>query len=426
MKRRILYRRALYAALFLTLAAIVGYYVYYLREQIPENIHMVAGREEQFDFSLPVQGEGDATQVGAINLDQKVMEGQLHLDFRQPFTLRAEHIGNMELNMKLFGILPLREIKVNVVEAQEVIPCGMAVGIYVETDGLLVLGTGEILGENGDKQEPAKNVIQSGDYILAANGSQVGSTRELQNLVEECAGEAMVLDIRRNGQDSKVKILPITDSTGSYKAGIWVRDSTQGIGTLTFVTMQEQYAALGHGITDVDTGVLMEVGKGYLYRAKILTITKGEAGVPGELVGVINKAKSARLGYIENNTSDGISGSLVTDVIDEIGVETIPLGFRQEVKTGKAWIRSYVSGEKEDYEIEIEELEQGSGEKGKGMVIRVTDERLLELSGGIVQGMSGSPIIQDGKLVGAVTHVLVNDPTRGYGIFIENMLDAAR
>ena len=431
MDRKKIYRKILFMALIITLVTSATFYVYYLKGQIPEQIRIVVGKEEDFNFSMsllgmPLLGEGDFTSVGAMNLNKKRLEGQIKMDFSQPFSLKAERTGEVIVRLKIIGLIPIQEIRVNVVQPQEVIPCGMPIGIYVETNGLLVLGTGEIRNSEGEIVEPAKNILQTGDYILAINGEEVESTKELKTYVEKSEGQTLVLNIRRNKQESKVKVVPTEDENGICKAGIWVRDSTQGIGTLTYVTMEEEYAALGHGITDVDTGLLMEIEKGYLYRAKVLTISKGVAGTPGELIGVINKTQKNKIGYIETNTVNGITGALVSDVISEFQDEPIPIGYRQDVSLGKAYVRSYVSGQAVDYEIEIEELEEGKGESGRGMVIRVTDERLLELTGGIVQGMSGSPVIQNGRIVGAVTHVLVNDPTRGYGIFIENMLEAAK
>ncbi|MCI8626475.1 MAG: SpoIVB peptidase [Lachnospiraceae bacterium] len=424
MKRKKIYRSILIVAFLLTLAGMCVYYISYVNNSLPEHIHILVNSEEEFDFSLPFTGEADVTQVGAVNLNKKLVEGEkIRMDFSHPFTIKADQTGDVTIALRLFGIIPLREVSMKVVEEQEVIPCGVTVGIYVETDGLLVLGTGEVTDRQGGVQEPALNIVKSGDYILSANETKVTTTRELQKAIENCGGEDVVLAIRRNGEESEVRVHPIEDAQGSYKAGIWVRDSTQGIGTLTFLDMRERYGALGHGITDVDTGLLLEIEKGYLYRANVLTITKGVPGTPGELVGVINKAEDARLGMIESNTNHGINGELTSEAVSELWGESVPTALRQDVKLGTAWVRSCISGQPEDYEIEIEQIENGRLENGRGMVIRITDERLLELTGGIVQGMSGSPILQDGKLIGAVTHVFVKDSTRGYATFIESMLE---
>lgn len=424
MKRKKIYRRILILALFLTMSGIFTYYLYYLKNSLPENIHIVVNTEQEFDFSLPFTGEADLTQVGAVNLNRKLSEGEtIHMDFSRPFTIKADQTGDMKIALRLFGIIPLRSVSVKVVDEREVVPCGMAIGIYVETDGLLVLGTGEVTDRKGQTREPALHVVKSGDYILAAGDTAVQTTRELQREIEKCGGEDLVLQIRRNGEMSQVRVTPVEDAEGKYKAGIWVRDSTQGIGTLTYMDLRERYGALGHGITDVDTGILMEIKRGYIYRANVLTITKGVPGMPGELIGVINKSESARMGGIEANTSHGINGSLFEETVTELWGETVPVGMRQEVQLGKAYVRSYVSGKMEEYEIEIEQIENGKLENGRGMVIRITDPKLLELTGGIVQGMSGSPILQNGKLIGAVTHVFVKDSTRGYATFIEEMLE---
>ena len=208
---------------------------------------------------------------------------------------------------------------------------------------------------------------------------------------------------------------------GTYKMGMWVREDTQGIGTMTYITKNGGFGALGHGITDADTGTLMNLSGGELYHTEILDIIKGEKGAPGELEGYINMVADNCIGMIEKNTGLGIFGTLSEDADFLKNKDFLPVGFKQEIKKGEAFIYSNIEGKTEKYAINIEEIKMSSTDN-RGMVIRVTDEKLLSLTGGIVQGMSGSPIVQDGKLIGAVTHVLVDDPTRGYGAFVENML----
>jgi len=234
------------------------------------------------------------------------------------------------------------------------------------------------------------------------------------------------MEVRRNGEMINVDMNPVQAEDGSYKLGAWVRDDTQGIGTVTYVDMNGSFGALGHGISDSDTGRLVDARGGELYSTEILGIEKGEPGKPGVMSGMIYYGPGTKLGEVSANTEEGIFGTVNARFKETVGTEAIPIGFRQDVKKGNAVIRSSVSGEVRDYAIEIQKVDHAAIQKNKGMTIKVVDEELLELTGGIVQGMSGSPIIQDGKLIGAVTHVLVNDPTRGYGIFIENMLDAAK
>lgn len=300
-------------------------------------------------------------------------------------------------------------------------PSGEPIGIYVETNGLLVLATTSVEGKDGLVYEPAANIIQKGDYILKMNGKPVKTIKEFNAAVQRNKDEKIRIRIRRNGRETDVALKPVQVRDGSCKLGIWVREDTQGIGTMTYVTKDGGFGALGHGITDADTGTLMNLGGGELFNTEILDITQGKRGTPGELEGYINMVADNCIGLIKKNTNLGIFGQLSEDYRDWEKLEFMPVGLKQDVKKSKAWIISDVEGNRKKYEIEIEEININSKDN-KGMVIRVTDSNLLKITGGIVQGMSGSPVIQDGKIIGAVTHVLVDDPTRGYAAFIENML----
>ena len=245
---------------------------------------------------------------------------------------------------------------------------------------------------------------------------------DLVDAVSASDGKTLALGIRRDGRRIEVDMTPVLAEDGSYKLGAWVRDDTQGIGTMTYVDMNGNFGALGHGISDSDTGELVDIEGGELYETQILGIEKGQTGKPGVMSGVIYYGKGTKLGEVKENTTEGIYGTVNQHFLDSIKTDAIPVGFRQDTHKGTAYIRSNVSGEVKDYEIEIQKVDYGSIQKNKGLVLRVVDEELLNLTSGIVQGMSGSPIIQDGKLIGAVTHVFINDPTRGYGIFAENMI----
>ena len=245
---------------------------------------------------------------------------------------------------------------------------------------------------------------------------------DLVDAVSASDGKTLALGIRRDGRRIEVDMTPVLAEDGSYKLGAWVRDDTQGIGTMTYVDMNGNFGALGHGISDSDTGELVDIEGGELYETQILGIEKGQTGKPGVMSGVIYYGKGTKLGEVKENTAEGIYGTVNNHFLDSIKTDAIPVGFRQDTHKGTAYIRSNVSGEVKDYEIEIQKVDYGSIQKNKGLVLRVVDEELLNLTSGIVQGMSGSPIIQDGKLIGAVTHVFINDPTRGYGIFAENMI----
>ena len=303
---------------------------------------------------------------------------------------------------------------------------GMPVGIYMETDGVMVLSTESMKGVDGEEYEPAAGLVQSGDYIMAVNGEAVTGKAELLDAVEHLDSGNVVLTIQRGEETMDIRIRPVECGPDEYKLGIWVRDNVQGLGTITFVTGQSRFGALGHGIHDVDTNVLMSVDSGTLYKASIQDILKGEDGNPGTMEGIIVYNNYNILGSIDKNTEAGIYGTV--DRIDELFDEQIPIetASTDEIETGSATIRCFVDNELKEYEIQVTDIDRSESEINKGLVIQVTDPELLEKTGGIIQGMSGSPIIQNGKLIGAVTHVFVQDSTKGYGIFIENMLNQVK
>lgn len=338
-------------------------------------------------------------------------------------SIKTDTQADTQIRCSFLGIVPIKNVEVCIKDPIQVYPGGEQVGIYMKTQGVLVVGTGKVTGSDGMSWEPARNVLQSGDYIVKVNGRNIATKKELTEAVEQCQGEELVLTINRDESYTDLKLSPVLTEGQEYRLGIWVRDDTQGIGTLTYVDEEGNFGALGHGISDVDTGTLLELKNGRLYHASILSLVKGLKGAPGELSGVIRYRKEELLGIIEKNTRCGIFGTLNENGTEYETGELVETAYKQDVHTGKAVIRCAVAGELKDYEIEIEKVEAGGGNVNKNMVLHITDPKLLELTGGILQGMSGSPILQDGKLIGAVTHVFVKDPTRGYGIFIENMLE---
>lgn len=331
--------------------------------------------------------------------------------------------GNYTIAYKLFGILPLKEARVEVIKPTYVIPGGVPIGIYMETEGILIIGTGEVTGVDGLNYEPAYRIVQRGDYIQAVNGQVVSDKEELIKAVNEGGNQEVILDLDRGGEEIQVKVEAVQTGREEYKLGIWVRDNTQGIGTLTFLTENGRFGALGHGVNDVDTGTLLEISEGALYDTNIIDIKKGEKGTPGELSGLIRYRKELICGQLTENTPVGIFGTGEDRLYEKVEAESLQVGYKQEIQLGEAFVRSAVSGELRDYRVEILEVHRKDEDMNKGIILKVTDPELLELTGGIVQGMSGSPIIQNGKLVGAVTHVFVQDSTKGFGVFIENMLE---
>lgn len=304
-----------------------------------------------------------------------------------------------------------------------VIPGGMPVGIYLETDGVMILGTERIQSIDGMQYNPAEHLVKSGDYIVGINGRKIDTKAQLVEAVSQLKEDEVVLNVKRNGEEIYIRFKAVECGAGEYKLGIWVRDNTQGLGTVTFLNADSEFGALGHGIHDIDTNELLNISDGTLYITSIRDIQKGESGSPGGMEGIIIYNNYNVLGTITKNTDVGIFGTV--DRIDALFSEQKPMetAKKEEVEDGPATIRCAVSGEIREYDIEITGVDYYTNEMNKGLTIEVTDEELLKETGGIVQGMSGSPIIQNGKLIGAVTHVFVNDPKKGYGIFIENMLE---
>ena len=303
------------------------------------------------------------------------------------------------------------------------IPVGVPIGIYVKTEGVLVVGTGEFASQGAGKVSPAKNILKSGDYVIKLNGTEVTGKDDFITRIENSGGEQQILTIRRDAETYDVRIKPERDRTGKYKIGVWVRDNAQGVGTMTYIDENGNFGALGHGINDVDTSTLMEMNDGTLYQTEIISIRKGAAGQPGEMTGMIVYSDDRILGDITSNSIRGIFGKCNQKALALGTEEALPIGLKQEIEKGPAQILCTVDGTTRYYDIEITEIHLDHDNVNRGIELRVTDPELLSVTGGIVQGMSGAPIIQKGKFVGAVTHVLVQDSTRGYGIFIENMLE---
>lgn len=308
---------------------------------------------------------------------------------------------------------------------KEVIPCGGLVGIRVESDGICVVGTSDFETEEG-KQDPSADRIQKGDTIHLVNGKEVHTKEELKQLVESGDGEVMTLSIHRNQETKEVEIYPeYSVEEGEYKLGLWVKDGAQGIGTLTYIDPDTStFGALGHGITDSDLKKLMPVKEGEITQAAITSITKGQRGAPGEMSGIIEYHDNTIIGNIVQNTPLGIYGSLNDNGTKILQGKKIPIAYQDEIHEGEATILSSLTGKDiREYDVIVQKVSKYSSEPSKGMVIKIVDPELLEQTNGIIQGMSGSPIIQDDKIIGAITHVFIQDPTKGYGIFIENMIN---
>ena len=307
----------------------------------------------------------------------------------------------------------------------QVIPLGRAVGIKLFSDGVLVVGLSSLDTPEGPASPGRTSGLKAGDVITHMDGSQVDTIEEVQDHLAQHPGEQVQLQVQRGEESLQLSAQAVKTTGGSYQLGVWLRDSMAGIGTLTFYDPESGvFAALGHGVNDVDTARLMPLETGSILGAEVSDVKKGAAGEPGELHGDFDL--TADLGELYANTERGIFGYLEDEGLTQ-GLQPVEVAGRDEVRTEKATILSNVSGDTvEEYQVEITHLYPDNEGDSRNLMLQVTDPRLLETTGGIVQGMSGSPILQDGKLVGAVTHVLVNDPTRGYGILAENMLKTAQ
>lgn len=418
-KRKRGYKTLIWSVFSVATAALLGGWLFYTWEKIPASIRIKAGSEQELSLNVPVMGE--------IYSPHREKEEVIPVNLSRPVTVMANRMQEYTMDVKLFGVIPFKTVNVQVIPDKMLVPAGVPIGIYVKTDGILVIAQGDFEGMDHARKEPAKHLLQAGDYILKADEEEVASKTDFTKKISESGGRDMVLTIRREEEIFDIKVRPEQNVNGEYKLGIWIRDNAQGVGTLTYLEEDASFGALGHGINDTDTALLMEVKGGSLYKTEIIAIKKGQGGTPGELTGVIDYNLSNKIGTIDTNSVEGIFGTVDLKGEDAVSREAMPIGLKQDVEPGKAQILCCVDGEKipKSYDVNIKAVHLDHDNINRGIELEVTDAALLEQTGGIVQGMSGSPILQNGKIVGAVTHVLVNDPTRGYGIFIENMLEAA-
>ena len=339
-----------------------------------------------------------------------------------PVEVYAAAGNNYNVDLKLPYGLAVKQVQVQVVDREMVIPGGNAFGIKMFTEGVIVVGLSDI-SSAGISQNPAKSAgIKVGDIILTMDGQQVQTNEDVGRIVSSSKGRLVQVQLQRDGTEQTLALRAIKSDDGIYRAGIWVRDSSAGIGTMTFYDPANRvFAGLGHAICDVDTGSIMPLHSGEIVDVSVTGVNKGEAGLPGELRGRFTMRTT---GQLRINSQAGIFG---VGEMPSVSAAPVPLALRYEVQEGPAVIRCTLDGQTlKEYNVMIEKVKVGQENPTKNMIIRVVDAELLQKTGGIVQGMSGSPILQNGKLVGAITHVFVNDPTRGYGIFAENMAEVAK
>ena len=377
---------------------------------IPESIILFENEEFSIDMIAGIKLQ-ETIAVGS-NLGTKVSS---NLDNQKQY------------NLSLLGF-NLKTITANIIENTKVIPLGNLIGLKLYTDGVLVVGMSEIKGEDNKIYKPYEETgIKQGDSIIEINDVKVNTTEELIECVSKCKGEAIDITYVKDGNVLETQIKPVKTSENTYKIGLWVRDAEAGIGTATFYDKESNsFSALGHGIQDIDTKELVDISSGEFVTTQILNIDKGEKEKPGKIEGTIEDCR--KIGEIYSNTDFGIYGNLInTNGLNISGIKEVEVASRNKIQLGKATvICTLEDGKRKEYEAEIQKIYINNDENNKSMVVKITDEELLEKTGGIVQGMSGSPILQNGKLIGCLTHVFVSDPTKGYALFADTMINQMR
>ncbi|WP_281891005.1 SpoIVB peptidase [Paenibacillus sp. YYML68] len=395
----------------------------------PEELRLFTGQHTQLKLAMPVNAQLTVNHPEIIKVNGST-EHSFQIDLHKPISLESYQAGHAEMKLKLFGAIPLKTVKVNVVPDLKVIPGGQTIGVKLKSAGIMVVGHHLVSIADDKKSSPGEEAkIQLGDLIVKMNGKPIQDVTKVADVVKE-AGESnkpLILTIVRGSETLDIPITPAYDSIDkAYRLGLYIRDSAAGVGTLTFYAPdQGVYGALGHVITDMDTQSPIVVGGGEIVHSNVTSISKSQNGEPGEKRAQFSRESKA-IGNIERNTQFGIFGKMFHSPEHSLNSKALPVAFAEDVKEGPAHIYTVINGQKvEKFDIEIVHVAKQDYPATKGMVIKITDPRLLDKTGGIVQGMSGSPIIQNGKVIGAVTHVFVNDPTSGYGCFIEWMLQDA-
>ncbi|MGE5590240.1 MAG: SpoIVB peptidase [Bacillota bacterium] len=393
--------------------------------RLPSHIELPAGQAQELQLNLPFGLTVEADSGGVIGLNGRPIGRDVtQVPRGESIVLDGVQPGAANLELRLFGWVPIKRVSVAVVPEKRVIPGGHSIGVRLRSEGVMVVGYSVV----ADGHPPGREAgIQPGDVLLSINGRALTSEAQTGQVINEeaAAGRPLQVRVKRDGGVFTRTLTAVQDNrTGRYVIGLYVRDGAAGVGTLTFYDPQShKFGALGHVITDQDTGKAIDVREGQIVKATITGIQRGERGQAGEKIGVFTE-DGPPWGLIEKNTEFGITGEAENVPRNPLFPSPIAVGLLYQVHEGPAKILTVLDGTNiEAFDIEIQRVIRQTTPDSKSMILRVTDQRLLSKTGGIVQGMSGSPIIQDGRLVGAVTHVFVNDPTRGYGVFIEWMLE---
>ena len=389
--------------IFIVILIIIYVYVCNIT-MLPNSLILMQGENIEISTVLGLNITNKGTMQASTSLNEKL----------------TDQAGKKDLELSLFNVIPVKDITVNVIPKTTVIPLGKTIGMKLYTEGVLVVGMSEIEG-----RRPYENSgIEAGDRIIEVNDTKITTADELTECVNTSNGKNIEIKyINDENEIISAEIEPAKISDNEYKIGLWVRDAAAGVGTITFYEPSTgNFASLGHGINDVDTYELIDIANGELVSAQILDIVKGQNGIPGEIRGSIEN--SIIIGNISKNTEFGVYGTISnTNALNIDSSNEMEVADRSEITTGKAEILCELeNGKTERYEIEIQKVFKDNNYDNKSMLIKITDEELIEKTGGIIQGMSGAPIIQNNKFIGAVTHVLVNDSKIGYGVFADLMI----
>ena len=374
-----------------------------------------------------LEGENLAMKT-LLGMEIKVNEETLETASASNTSTISQKPGKASLQVSLFNNIKLKDVKLDILPKTKIIPVGSIAGVKLYTNGVLVVGMSEIEGIDQKKYKPYESTgIKEGDTITQINDIEISTTEELMQIVNKNEGKPVKVKYIQEEQTKECSIEPVEKAGHNYKLGLWVRDSAAGVGTVTFYDpTSKTFGALGHGITDIDTEELINIASGEFVTTRILNITKGESGNPGKIQGTVENQQN--IGKISKNSKFGIYGTV--ENLKSLNIDTskeMEVALRDEIQTGKATILCSLDNQKiEEYEIEIEKIYKENNYNNKSMEIKITDPKLLEKTGGIIQGMSGSPIIQNNKFIGAVTHVLVNNPQEGYAVFGDIMLKQAK
>lgn len=377
--------------------------------ELPSEIVLPAGQAGALSELLPFQPLQSAYTAAAASYDEQLAAS-----------------GESQVTLSMLGV-PVKRVTLSVTQERRVVPGGHSIGVALRTQGVLVVGVSDINTESGAVCPARSADLRAGESIDEINGQAVNSVDEFTQLLAQAGGEPVELTISGESGTRTAEVTPVLDPhDSSYRLGAWVRDSTAGVGTLSFYDPETaHYGALGHAICDVDTGGILSVSDGEILKSDIVSIREGERGTPGELRGAFIE-QALRLGAITENLNCGIYGNMYSDIQNPLYPDGITVSNRTLVHTGPAQLLTTLDSEGiRAYDCEITRVFRQDEPSTRSMIIKITDPELIERTGGIVQGMSGSPLVQDGMLIGAVTHVFINDPTQGYGIYIDWMLDAA-